>query len=87
MESVKKNPKSAPPPKITRSQIDIMKTTSQKKEKVNEKEGFETHLTIPLEENINRPIIEEEDARSIMEAINILRYLKSYLSHSGTIWD
>lgn len=38
----------------------------------------ETHLEIPLEENINKVVVEGEQARSIDEAISILRYLSMF---------
>lgn len=71
MESIKKNIKVAPPTKVTRAQIDSNKVTVQNKEK--EQEKIETHLTVPLEENINRLTMEGEEARSVTEAIAILR--------------
>ncbi|XP_022902021.1 coiled-coil domain-containing protein 124-like [Onthophagus taurus] len=69
MESLKKAPSKPPPPvKITRAQIEQAK---QPVKKEKEKE-IETHLTIPLEENINRAMVEGEEARSVTEAISIL---------------
>lgn len=72
MDSIKKPSKVAPPAKITRAQIESTKQQPVKKEKEKEK-VVETHLTIPLEENINRVDVEEEEARNITEAIAILR--------------
>ncbi|GJQ67450.1 hypothetical protein Trydic_g5114 [Trypoxylus dichotomus] len=71
MESIKKaTSKVAPPPKVTRAQIDSNKSVTVKKEK--EKEKIETHLTAPLEQNINRLTIEGEEARTVTDAIAIL---------------
>lgn len=71
MESIKKPTKVIAPPKVTRAQIDSNKLVTQKKEK--EKEKIETHLTTPLEENINRIAVEGDEARTVTEAITILR--------------
>jgi len=70
MDSIKK-PTTKPPPqsKVTRAQIDAIKTTPPKKD---EKKIVETHLDMPVEENINRVQVEGLEARSITEAISIL---------------
>lgn len=69
MTSIKKPTKAAPAPKVTRAQIAQQSTTITKPEK----QEVETHLTVPLEENINRLQVDGEEARSVNEAINILR--------------
>lgn len=69
MANIKKATKAAPAPKITRAQINQKVTNTQK----SEKSVVETHLTTPLEENINRVQVDGQEARSIGEAINILR--------------
>lgn len=69
MTTIKSN-KIPPPPKITRSQINQTKTVPLKKEDENK---VVTHLEIPLEENINRLTIDGEEARSVTEAIAVLR--------------
>lgn len=60
-----------PEPKLTRAQIETAKI---KPAAAATKETVETHLTVPLEENINRLVVDGEEARSITEAIAILRY-------------
>ena len=50
------------------------------------KEEVETHLTTPLEENINRVEVEGVEARTVDEALSVLRYLLLYFwSHFSTI--
>lgn len=69
MSTVARSAKSQPAPKVTRSQIEAAKLTKP----VAKKEVIETHLTVPLEENINRLTVEGEEARSVTEAISILK--------------
>ena len=61
------------PPKLTRAQIreDTEKTNNIEKPKAE----VETHLTTPLEENINRVEVEGVEARTVDEALSVLRYL------------
>ena len=58
---------------MTRAQIreDTEKTNNIQKPK----EEVETHLTTPLEENINRVEVEGVEARTVDEALSVLRYL------------
>lgn len=72
MSTVSKITKNQPPQKITRAQIESAKVTKP----APKKEVIETHLTVPLEENINRLTIEGEEARSVTEAIAVLRFVK-----------
>lgn len=72
MSAIKKTGKPAPPPKVTRAQI----TTLNTKKETEKKEKIVTHLDEPLEENINRLKIEGDEARTVDEAIGILRYTK-----------
>nr|BAN20566.1 conserved hypothetical protein [Riptortus pedestris] len=58
-----------PPTKVTRSQI---QSDQEKKKEGSSGPKLETHLTTPLEENINRIEIEGDEARSVTEAIAIL---------------
>lgn len=76
LSSIKKTGKTAPPPKITRAQINTSITTVKKENE--KKEKIVTHLTEPLEENVNRLKIEGEEARTVSEAISILRYSRFY---------
>ena len=62
--------KANPPSKITRAQINNMANVKKDAEK---KEKIVTHLDEPLVENINRLEIEGEEARTVTEAIGILR--------------
>jgi len=71
MEGIKKPTKVAPPPKITRAQIESSKTAVEAK-KEKEVKKVETHIDRPIEENINRLTIEGEEARNVDEAISIL---------------
>lgn len=75
MQIVSKSNKNQPPAKITRAQIESAKVSKP----TAKKEVIETHLTVPLEENINRLTIDGEEARSITEAIAVLRYLYYFL--------
>ncbi|XP_018332290.1 coiled-coil domain-containing protein 124 [Agrilus planipennis] len=59
-----------PPSKITRAQIS--EKISQPQPLKKEKEKIDTHLDVPLEENINRLTIDGEEARTIDEAIKVL---------------
>lgn len=69
-EAAKKAAKVAPAPKVTRAQIVTKATKSEKEEKVKK---VETHLDAPLPENINHCEIDGEEARTVEEAISILR--------------
>lgn len=72
------------PPKLTRAQIreDTEKTNNIEKPK----EEVETHLTTPLEENINRVVVEGVEARTVDEALSVLRYLLLYFwSHFSKV--
>ena len=69
---------------MTRAQIreDTEKTNNIEKPKAE----VETHLTTPLEENINRVEVEGVEARTVDEALSVLRYLMLYFwSHFSTI--
>ncbi|KAJ8953206.1 hypothetical protein NQ314_007391 [Rhamnusium bicolor] len=70
-EVSKKSFKPPPPSKITRAQISARVVTEHKVKEKEEKK-IETHLDVPLVENINRLQIEGEEARNIDEAISIL---------------
>ena len=61
---------------MTRAQIreDTEKTNNIEKPKAE----VETHLTTPLEENINRVEVEGVEARTVDEALSVLRYLLLY---------
>lgn len=61
--------KSVPVPKLTRSQI---QADAEKKSVPSSAPKLDTHLTKPLEENINRVEVEGDEARSVTEAIAIL---------------
>ena len=65
------------PPKLTRAQIreDTEKTNNIEKPKAE----VETHLTTPLEENINRVEVEGVEARTVDEALSVLRYIVIFL--------
>lgn len=69
MSAVNKTTKNQPPSKVTRAQIELVKVAKP----APKKEVIETHLTVPLEENINRLTVEGEEARNVTEAIAILR--------------
>jgi hypothetical protein len=79
MSSIKKPGKVNPPPKITRAQISANANANTVKKEIDKKEKVVTHLDEPLEENINRLKIEGEEARTITEAISILRLTINYL--------
>ncbi|KAF2883101.1 hypothetical protein ILUMI_23073 [Ignelater luminosus] len=70
MSTIKKPTKAAPPPKITRAQVseNISNVNVVKKEE----KKIETHLDVPLEENLNRMTIDGEEARTVTEAISLL---------------
>lgn len=57
--------------KMTRAQIEA--AAKQRKQEQPKKEVLETHLTAPLVENVNRIAVEGDEARSVTEAIKILR--------------
>lgn len=63
-----------PSSKVTRAQISTQ-LNSAKKESEVKKEKVVTHLDTPLEENINRLTTDGAEARTIDEAIEILRWL------------
>lgn len=77
-EASKKVAKAAPSqPKVTRAQI---ATKSVKVEKEEKEKNVETHLDVPLIENVNRLQVEGDEARTVEEAISILRYsLSSFM--------
>lgn len=56
--------------KVTRAQI--ITEVEKRNTPASSTPKVETHLTKPLEENINRVVVEGEEARSITEAIAIL---------------
>ena len=62
---------------MTRAQIreDTEKTNNIEKPKAE----VETHLTTPLEENINRVEVEGVEARTVDEALSVLRYIVIFL--------
>ncbi|XP_060516298.1 coiled-coil domain-containing protein 124-like [Cylas formicarius] len=70
MGSIKAN-KPPPAQKITQAQISAKKVEMAPKKDVEKK--LETHLDVPLEENINRLQIDGEEARTVDEAIYVLR--------------
>ncbi|XP_018564964.1 coiled-coil domain-containing protein 124 [Anoplophora glabripennis] len=70
-EAVKKTLKVPPPVKVTRAQISA-KVTTETKVKEKEEKKIETHLDVPLVENLNRLEIDGEEARTIDEAISVL---------------
>lgn len=67
--SVKKCAKAPAPPKITRAQISEHGNVDAKPIK---KDKIETHLDVPLEENINRILPTAEEAHTIVDAIALL---------------
>uniref|UniRef100_A0A452HD51 Coiled-coil domain-containing protein n=1 Tax=Gopherus agassizii TaxID=38772 RepID=A0A452HD51_9SAUR len=70
-----KLPKPITPGKITRAQIEeSIRRDQQQKENGDEAEKQKSHLDIPLEENINRRVVEEGtvEARTIEDAIAVL---------------
>ncbi|XP_075758873.1 coiled-coil domain-containing protein 124 isoform X1 [Pelodiscus sinensis] len=70
-----KSPKPLPPGKITRAQIEeTLRKDQQQKENGDEVEKQKSHLDVPLEENINRRVLEEGtvEARTIEDAIAVL---------------
>ncbi|NXI35323.1 CC124 protein, partial [Galbula dea] len=72
-----KSPKQVTPGKVTRAQIEetIRREQQQQKENADAVEKEKTHLEVPLEENINRRVLEEGsvEARTIEDAIAVLR--------------
>ncbi|XP_032651582.1 coiled-coil domain-containing protein 124 [Chelonoidis abingdonii] len=70
-----KLPKPITPGKITRAQIEeTIRKNQQQKENGDEVEKQKSHLDVPLEENINRRVVEEGtvEARTIEDAIAVL---------------
>ena len=60
-------------PKMSRSQIreETERREAIARGKINE---VKTHLSAPLEENINRVEVDGEEARTVDEALSVLRY-------------
>nr|XP_009506051.1 PREDICTED: coiled-coil domain-containing protein 124 [Phalacrocorax carbo] len=70
-----KSPKQVTPGKVTRAQIEeTIRKDQQQKENADTVEKEKTHLEVPLEENINRRVLEEGsvEARTIEDAIAVL---------------
>ncbi|NXH22687.1 C124A protein, partial [Bucco capensis] len=70
-----KSPKQLPPGKVTRAQIEeTIRKDQQQKENAETVEKEKTHLEVPLEENLNRRVLEEGavEARTIEDAIAVL---------------
>ncbi|XP_010075613.1 PREDICTED: coiled-coil domain-containing protein 124, partial [Pterocles gutturalis] len=70
-----KSPKQVTPGKVTRAQIEeTIRKDQQQKENTDSVEKEKTHLEVPLEENINRRVLEEGsvEARTIEDAIAVL---------------
>ncbi|NXX44536.1 C124A protein, partial [Tricholaema leucomelas] len=70
-----KSPKQVPAGKVTRAQIEeTIRKDQQQKENSETVEKEKTHLEVPLEENINRRVLEEGsvEARTIEDAIAVL---------------
>lgn len=76
-----KQAKSAPPAKVTRSQIE--ETLKKEEAEKGTVEKPKTHLDMPLEENINRRVLEEGEveARSVEDAIAALSVGKELDRH------
>lgn len=72
MSSIKKVSKPAPSPKVTVAKIQAMKQAQVQAQTKKEDKKIETHLDVPVEENINRIEVDGDEARTITEAINIL---------------
>lgn len=70
-EIVKKSLKPPPPVKVTRAQISARAAVVTSKTEIIENK-IETHLDAPLIENINRLVIDGEEARTVDEAISLL---------------
>ncbi|PKU29397.1 hypothetical protein llap_20299 [Limosa lapponica baueri] len=73
-----KSPKQVTPGKVTRAQIEeTIRKDQQQKENADTVEKEKTHLEVPLEENLNRRVLEEGsvEARTIEDAIAVLRYV------------
>ncbi|XP_015280655.1 PREDICTED: coiled-coil domain-containing protein 124 [Gekko japonicus] len=68
-----KSPKQLVPSKVTRAQIDESLRKDQK-ENGDDEEKQKSHLDVPLEENINRRVLDEGavEARTIEDAIAVL---------------
>ncbi|XP_025052171.1 coiled-coil domain-containing protein 124 [Alligator sinensis] len=69
-----KAPKQAAPAKVTRAQIEETLRKDQQQEDGDAVEKQKSHLETPLEENINRQVVEEGtvEARTIEDAIAVL---------------
>ncbi|XP_074834234.1 coiled-coil domain-containing protein 124 isoform X1 [Carettochelys insculpta] len=70
-----KSPKQSTPGKITRAQIEeTIRKDQLQKESGDEVEKQKSHLDVPLEENLNRRVLEEGtvEARTIEDAIAVL---------------
>lgn len=65
--------KVAKPAKVTRSQIESTLAKAEKEAKSREP----THLELQVTENVNRLVVDGDEARNIDEALSVLRY--SYL--------
>lgn len=74
MATIKKTAKIPPLSKVTRAQIEVTKVTSKP-----EKQAPQEPLVVPLEENVNRLLADEEQARSVTDAINILRFIHLFI--------
>ncbi|XP_056646238.1 coiled-coil domain-containing protein 124-like [Diorhabda sublineata] len=70
-EIVKKSSKPPPAVKVTRAQINA-RTAAVKSKTENTENKIETHLEAPLVENVNRLVIDGEEARTVDEAISLL---------------
>uniref|UniRef100_A0A4X1UC85 Coiled-coil domain containing 124 n=1 Tax=Sus scrofa TaxID=9823 RepID=A0A4X1UC85_PIG len=73
-----KAPRVAAPSKVTRAQIEeTLRRDHQHKEASDAAEKAKSHLEVPLEENVNRRVLEEGsvEARTIEDAIAVLRYM------------
>ncbi|XP_028718417.1 coiled-coil domain-containing protein 124 [Peromyscus leucopus] len=66
-----KAPRAAPPAKVTRAQIEDSLRREQRAEPV---EKAKSHLEVPLEENLNRRVLDEGsvEARTVEDAIAVL---------------
>uniref|UniRef100_A0A8C5SJR7 Coiled-coil domain containing 124 n=1 Tax=Laticauda laticaudata TaxID=8630 RepID=A0A8C5SJR7_LATLA len=73
-----KAPKAPGPAKVTRAQIDeaLRKEMKESADAAGNAEKPKSHLELPLEENLNRRVLEEGsvEARTIEEAIAVLRW-------------
>ncbi|KAM4810201.1 coiled-coil domain-containing protein 124 isoform 1-T3 [Rhinophrynus dorsalis] len=77
-----KQPKSAVPSKVTRAQIEETLRKEEEEQKAPA-EKTKTHLDMPLEENINRRVLEEGEveARTVEDAITALSIGKELDRH------